>query len=63
LLKKDPFEAWEEIVKRREDEFDADLGILATEERCTRIPVRVTANVTKLNTEQMPNRRNYKETG
>ena len=53
LLAKHPFEAWEEIVKHREDEFDADFGILATEKRCTRIPVRVTANVTKLNTEQM----------
>jgi hypothetical protein len=53
LLAKHPFEAWEEIVRHREEEFDADFGILATEKRCTRIPVSLTANVTKLNTEQM----------
>jgi hypothetical protein len=53
LLTKDPFEAWEEIVRRREDEFDADCGILTAEKRCTRRPVSVTANVTKLITRQM----------
>ena len=53
LLTRDPFEAWEKVAKRREEEFDAICGISTADKRDTRRKVKATANVEKLITRQM----------
>ena len=55
LLTSDPFQAWEKVAKRREEESDAIRSFcgISTENRDTPKEVKATANVEKLITRQM----------
>ena len=55
LLTSDPFQAWEKVAKRREEESDAIRSFcgISTENRDTRKKVKATGSVEKLITRQM----------
>jgi len=53
LLTSDPFQVWEKVAKRREEEFDAIWGTSRAEKRDTPKKVKATANVEELITKQM----------